>query len=58
MVQHVLRGLAREWHAPIDIAAASARMDRDADARAAVAELLKLKPGCTVQQWLSLAYGF
>ena len=33
MVQHVLRGLAHKWHAPIDIAAASARMDRDADAR-------------------------
>ena len=51
-------GAPANWHAPIDIAAASAWIGRDAEARAAVAELLKLKPGYTVQEWLSFAYGF
>ena len=38
------------WFAYLEIAADYAWTGRDADARAAVAELLKLKPGLTVQQ--------
>jgi adenylate cyclase len=37
----------------VDLAAAFAWTGRDADARASVAELLKLKPGFTVQQWVN-----
>ena len=36
----------------VTLAAAFAWTGRDADARAAVAELLKLKPGFTVRQWV------
>ncbi len=46
------------WYALIDIAAANAWAGRDAEARAAVAELLKLKPGMTAQQYLVIAKGF
>ncbi len=41
------------WYAYARLAAAFAWTGRDADARTAVAELLKLKPGYTVQQSLS-----
>jgi TolB-like protein/class 3 adenylate cyclase len=40
------------WWAFADVAAASAFAGRDAEARAAVADLLKLQPGFTVQQWM------
>ena len=46
------------WHTQVDLAAANAWTGRDAEARVAIAELLKLKPGLTVQQWLHFAYGF
>ena len=40
------------WLPYADLAAAYAWTGRDADARAAVAELLKLMPGYTVRKWL------
>ena len=40
------------WWAFAEIAAASAFAGQDAEARAAVADLLKLRPGYTVQQWM------
>jgi adenylate cyclase len=43
-------------YACIDLAAAYAWTGRDADAREAVAELLKLKPGFTVQQFANLKW--
>jgi adenylate cyclase len=46
------------WPALVDIAAANAWTGRDAEARAAVAELLKLKPGYTVQQYVNFAKEF
>jgi adenylate cyclase len=42
-----------EYFPYVTLAAAFAWTGRDADARAAVAELLKLKPGFTVQQWVN-----
>jgi adenylate cyclase len=41
------------WIAVVYIAAANAWTGRDAEARTAVAELLKLKPGLTVQQFVN-----
>jgi adenylate cyclase len=46
------------WYALIDIAAANAWAGRDAEARAAVAELLKLEPGMTAQKYLDIAKGY
>jgi adenylate cyclase len=46
------------WWAYIDLAAANAWLGRDTEAKAAVAELLKLKPGFTVQTWVGLAANF
>ena len=40
----------------IDVAAACAWTSRDADARAAVADLLKLRPGYTVRQWATIKW--
>ena len=44
------------FQAYIDLSAAYAWTGRDADARAAVADLLKLKPGYTVQQWATIKW--
>ncbi len=46
------------WWAYIDLVAANAWLGRDAEAKAAIAELLKLKPGFTVQTWVGLAANF
>jgi adenylate cyclase len=46
----IATGSSTEW-AYSDLAAAYGWTGRDAEARAAVAELLKLTPGFTVQSW-------
>jgi Flp pilus assembly protein TadD len=51
-------GAPELWYALADLAAANAWTGRDAEARAAVAELLQLKPGLTVQQFLNIAKGW
>jgi len=42
------------WYAYANLAAAYGWTERNADAQAAVAELLKLKPGFTVQTWANM----
>jgi adenylate cyclase len=42
---------ATYWQAYVDLAAADGWLGRDAEAKAAIAELLKLRPGFTVQTW-------
>jgi hypothetical protein len=42
------------WYPYVDIAAANAWLGRDAEAKAAIAELLKLWPDFTVQAYLGL----
>jgi tetratricopeptide (TPR) repeat protein len=42
---------ATYWQAYVDLAAADGWLGRDAEGKAAIAELLKLKPGFTVQTW-------
>jgi adenylate cyclase len=42
------------WYAYTNLAAAYGWTERNADAHAAVAELLKLKPGFTVQTWANM----
>ena len=44
------------WWAYVDIAAAYAWLGRDAEAKAAIAELQKVKPGFTVQTWLGIKF--
>jgi tetratricopeptide (TPR) repeat protein len=44
------------WLAYIDLAAAYGWAGRDAEAKAAVAELLKLMPGFTVQKWANIRW--
>jgi tetratricopeptide (TPR) repeat protein len=39
------------WPPYLDLAAADGWLGRDAEAKAAIAELLKLRPGFTVQTW-------
>jgi hypothetical protein len=51
-------GAPQNWYAVVDIAAANAWMGHDAEARAAVAELLKLRPGVTVQDYVNASYGW
>ena len=46
------------WYALIDIAAANAWAGHDAEARAAIADLTKVQPGFTVQQYLIIAKGY
>jgi adenylate cyclase len=41
------------WQAYVDLAAAEGWLGRDAEAKAAIAEALKLRPGLTVQTWYS-----
>jgi adenylate cyclase len=42
---------ATYWQAYVDLAAADGWLGRDAEGKAAIAELLRLKPGYTVQSW-------
>ena len=56
MVSKVDRHATLSVSAYIDLAAAYAWTGRDAEARAAVTELLKLKPGYTVQQWATIKW--
>jgi hypothetical protein len=42
---------ATYWQAYLDLAAADGWLGRDAEGKAAIAELLKLRPGFTVQTW-------
>jgi adenylate cyclase len=44
------------WMPYVDRAAASGWLGRESEAKAAVAELLKLKPGFTVQQWANIKW--
>lgn len=48
--------IAPLWFAYVNLAASYAYTGQDAEARAAVAELLKLMPGYTVKQWASTPY--
>jgi adenylate cyclase len=42
---------ATYWQAYVDLISAEGWLGRDAEAKAAIAELLKLRPGFTVQTW-------
>ncbi|ACA15096.1 adenylate/guanylate cyclase [Methylobacterium sp. 4-46] len=48
--------LSPYWLSSIDLAAAYAWQGRQAEARAAVAEILKLMPGYTVQKWANAGW--
>jgi len=52
-----IAGAPALWYALVNLAAANAWTGRDADAKGAVAELLKLKPGFTVQQYVNIRKG-
>jgi adenylate cyclase len=47
---------AGNWLPYVDLAAANAWLGRDADAKAAIAGLLKLKPGFTVQDFANIKW--
>jgi adenylate cyclase len=44
------------WIPYVDLIAANGWLGRDSDARRAIAGLLKLKPGFTVQQWATMKW--
>lgn len=48
--------IAPFWFAYVNLAASYAYMGQQAEARAAVAELLRLQPGFTVHRWASTPY--
>jgi hypothetical protein len=45
---------ANNWAPHVALVSARGWLRRDADAKAAIAELLKLKPGFTVQSWANI----
>ena len=47
---------AGSWFPYVDLAAANGWLGHDAEAKAAIAGLLKLKPGFTVQDWASIKW--